>query len=121
MNPSFFALDRPKLLSVVLVYPSVASGTLFLATLFLAHLFVSTAYSAVLTSLLAAPRVRIPVDSIQDLVQYGQLPWAFERGTSTVEMFLVSGRGWKPHRAAVAVRGGAYEDEPLTWRRFHDG
>ncbi|XP_064121643.1 uncharacterized protein LOC135226127 [Macrobrachium nipponense] len=47
-----------------------------------ATLILSSAYQGVLTSLLAIPKVEIPVDSPQDLVDYGKIPWATERGTS---------------------------------------
>lgn len=70
--------------------PTITSAKLFVGTLFLVHLFLSTAYSAVLTSLLAVPKVVIPVDSLEDLVKYGKIPWAASRGTAESRMFLVS-------------------------------
>nr|XP_027208732.1 uncharacterized protein LOC113802358 isoform X2 [Penaeus vannamei] len=45
-------------------------------------LILSSAYQSILTSLLAVPKVEVPVDSLQDLLDYGKIPWSVEHGTS---------------------------------------
>lgn len=75
--------------TVVDTFPTIFSGKVFLATLLVGHVFLSSAYSAVLTALLAVPKVNIPVDSLEDLVEYGEIPWASERGSAQTQVFQV--------------------------------
>ncbi|XP_064121649.1 glutamate receptor ionotropic, kainate glr-3-like [Macrobrachium nipponense] len=75
-------LIRLLLLEGVELPPMMLTGQLFMGTWMVATLILSSAYQGVLTSLLAIPKVEIPVDSPQDLVDYGKIPWATERGTS---------------------------------------
>nr|XP_027209911.1 probable glutamate receptor [Penaeus vannamei] len=67
--------------------PSRPSSRVLLAAWLLAGLILSSAYRGVLTSLLAVPRVTVPVDSLEDLVSYGKIPWANEKGTSLHQLF----------------------------------
>ncbi|XP_037795090.1 probable glutamate receptor [Penaeus monodon] len=67
--------------------PSRSSSRALLAAWLLAGLILSSAYRGVLTSLLAVPRVTVPVDSLEDLVSYGKIPWANEKGTSLHQLF----------------------------------
>ncbi|XP_066960393.1 probable glutamate receptor isoform X1 [Macrobrachium rosenbergii] len=69
------------------VPPMVLTGKIFLGTWMLVAVILSSAYQGILTSLLAVPKVEIPVDSLQDLVDYGKIPWANEYGTSLHQMF----------------------------------
>ncbi|XP_068212546.1 probable glutamate receptor [Palaemon carinicauda] len=80
-------LIRLLLLEAVEIPPMIVTGRLFLGTWMLVALILSSAYQGVLTSLLAVPKVEIPVDSIQDLVDYGKIPWANEYGTSLHQFF----------------------------------
>lgn len=57
------------------------SGKTFLGTWLLAMCVLTSAYSGVLTSLLTVPTITVPVDSVEDLVSYGKIPWNLERGT----------------------------------------
>ncbi|XP_047499537.1 glutamate receptor ionotropic, kainate glr-3-like [Penaeus chinensis] len=69
--------------------PGRPSSRVLLAAWLLAGLILSSAYRGVLTSLLAVPRVTVPVDSLEDLVSYGKIPWANEKGTSLHQLFGV--------------------------------
>ncbi|XP_064083570.1 probable glutamate receptor isoform X1 [Macrobrachium nipponense] len=80
-------LIRLLLLEGVEIPPMILTGRLFMGTWMLATLILSSAYQGVLTSLLAVPKVVIPVDSLQDLVNYGKIPWANEYGTSLHQFF----------------------------------
>ncbi|XP_066949352.1 probable glutamate receptor [Macrobrachium rosenbergii] len=80
-------LIRLLLLEAAELPPMMLTGQLFMGTWMLATLILSSAYQGVLTSLLAIPKVEIPVDSLQDLVNYGKIPWANERGTSLHQFF----------------------------------
>lgn len=53
-------------------------------------LILSSAYQSILTSLLAVPKVEVPVDSLQDLLDYGKIPWSVEHGTSIHQLLDVS-------------------------------
>ncbi|XP_047499265.1 glutamate receptor ionotropic, kainate glr-3-like [Penaeus chinensis] len=61
--------------------PLSVSGRTFLGTWLLAMCVLTSAYSGVLTSLLTVPIITVPVDSVEDLVSYGKIPWNLERGT----------------------------------------
>ncbi|XP_071528865.1 probable glutamate receptor [Panulirus ornatus] len=69
------------------VLPRAAAGRVFLGTWMVATIVLSSAYKGVLTSLLAVPMVTVPVDSLEDLVNHGKIPWANERGTSLHQLF----------------------------------
>ena len=69
--------------------PATDTGRVFVGTWLLAALIIDTAYSGVLTSLLTIPTVRVPVDSLDDLVSYGKLPWAIEQGSAMHQLFSV--------------------------------
>ncbi|KAK3882656.1 hypothetical protein Pcinc_001910 [Petrolisthes cinctipes] len=51
-------------------------------------LILCTAYQGVLTSMLAAPSVNIPVNSLEDLVSYRRIPYAYEYGTALHQLFM---------------------------------
>lgn len=78
--------------------PSRPSSRVLLAAWLLAGLILSSAYRGVLTSLLAVPRVTVPVDSLEDLVSYGKIPWANEKGTSLHQLFGVRPPTWVSRR-----------------------
>ncbi|XP_064098727.1 uncharacterized protein LOC135209921 [Macrobrachium nipponense] len=73
--------------------PETGTERIFLATWMWAGLILSTAYCGVLTSLLAVPKVSVPVDSLQDLVAYKKIPWAIERGTFLHQVFAEATSG----------------------------
>ncbi|XP_064121647.1 glutamate receptor 2-like [Macrobrachium nipponense] len=80
-------LIRLLLLQGAELPPMMLTGQLFMGNWMIATLILSSSYQGVLTSLLAIPKVEIPVDSLQDLVDYGKIPWANERGTSLHQFF----------------------------------
>ncbi|XP_042871397.1 uncharacterized protein LOC122252797 [Penaeus japonicus] len=61
--------------------PESLPGRTFVGTWLLAMCVFTSAYSGVLTSLLTVPKITIPVDSLEELVSYGKIPWNLERGT----------------------------------------
>ncbi|KAG7158153.1 Glutamate receptor 1-like 5, partial [Homarus americanus] len=73
--------------------PRTASGRVFLGTWLISALILTSAYQGILTSLLAVPFVTVPVDSLEDLVNYGKIPWANEKGTSMHHFFSSSKSG----------------------------
>ncbi|XP_069999655.1 glutamate receptor ionotropic, kainate glr-3 isoform X2 [Penaeus vannamei] len=62
--------------------PTSLTGRVLLGTWMVVSLILSSAYQSILTSLLAVPKVEVPVDSLQDLLDYGKIPWSVEHGTS---------------------------------------
>lgn len=70
--------------------PKSLKGRLLLGPWLVGAWILGSAYQGMLTSLLAVPRVQVPVDSLQDLVDYGRIPWANEYGTSLHQLFGVS-------------------------------
>ncbi|XP_076063391.1 putative glutamate receptor [Oratosquilla oratoria] len=73
--------------------PRVNAGRVFVGTWILVGLILGAAYRGVLTSLLAVPRVTVPVDSLEDLLDYGRIPWALEYGTSLHQLFADADSG----------------------------
>nr|XP_053646644.1 glutamate receptor 3-like [Cherax quadricarinatus] len=62
--------------------PRTLRGRLLLGVWLLGALILGAAYEGVLTSLLASPRVPVPVNSLEDLIKYAHLPWSVEAGTA---------------------------------------
>ncbi|XP_064089815.1 glutamate receptor-like [Macrobrachium nipponense] len=75
------------------VIPPTHTGRVFMVTWLIAAFIIDAAYVGVLTSILAVPRVTIPVDSLEDLVSYGKIPWAIEEGTSLHQLLQQATEG----------------------------
>ncbi|XP_068211816.1 probable glutamate receptor [Palaemon carinicauda] len=73
--------------------PTTDTGRVFIGTWLITAFIIDTAYVGVLTSILVVPRVPFPVDSLEDLVSYGKIPWALERGTALHQLFLQATEG----------------------------
>ncbi|XP_045611424.1 glutamate receptor ionotropic, delta-2 [Procambarus clarkii] len=67
--------------------PRTAVGRLLLGTWLVGSFILCSAYQGVLTSLLTVPLVSVPVNSLEDLVSYGKIPWALEFGTVIQQEF----------------------------------
>ncbi|XP_047484943.1 glutamate receptor 1-like [Penaeus chinensis] len=70
------------LLESIDLVPTSITGRVLLGTWMVVSLILTSAYQGILTSLLAVPMVEVPVDSLQDLLDYGKIPWSVEHGTS---------------------------------------
>ncbi|XP_042859277.1 glutamate receptor 3-like [Penaeus japonicus] len=82
-------------------------------------LILSSAYQSILTSLLAVPKVEVPVDSLQDLLDYGKIPWSVEHGTS-IHQLLDDGSGvYKEiNKKIFYVSSSFAERERMKEKRF---
>ena len=49
----------------------------------------TTSYSGILTAMLTIPKITIPVDSLEDLVNQDKIPWKLEVGSSMYQYFQV--------------------------------
>ncbi|XP_027228211.1 glutamate receptor ionotropic, kainate 1 [Penaeus vannamei] len=81
----YFRLEwivKVLLLESIDLLPTSLTGRVLLGTWMVVSLILSSAYQSILTSLLAVPKVEVPVDSLQDLLDYGKIPWSVEHGTS---------------------------------------
>ncbi|XP_071525467.1 probable glutamate receptor [Panulirus ornatus] len=78
---------KALLVEPIEVPPKSLTGRVLLGSWLVAAGILGAAYQGVLTSLLAVPRVSVPVDSLRDLVNYGRIPWAIEQGTSLHQLF----------------------------------
>ncbi|XP_066971556.1 probable glutamate receptor isoform X5 [Macrobrachium rosenbergii] len=75
------------------VIPPTHTGRVFMVTWLIAAFIIDAAYLGVLTSILAVPKVTIPVDSLEDLVSYRKIPWAIEEGTSLHQLLQQATEG----------------------------
>ncbi|XP_071528866.1 glutamate receptor ionotropic, kainate glr-3-like [Panulirus ornatus] len=73
--------------AAIKVLPRDATGRVFVGTWLVAAFILGSAYQGVLTSLLTVPLVTVPVNSLEDLVHYGRIPWAIEVGTLLQQVF----------------------------------
>ncbi|XP_068228772.1 glutamate receptor ionotropic, kainate glr-3-like [Palaemon carinicauda] len=69
--------------------PTSPASRIYLITWMIGGLILQAAYSCMLTSLLAVPKVTIPVDSLEDLLSYGKIDWIVEKGSYLHNTFLV--------------------------------
>ncbi|KAG7166138.1 Glutamate receptor 4-like 4, partial [Homarus americanus] len=113
-------LLRALLLEPVDRLPTSLTGRVLLGAWLVAGLILGSAYQGVLTSLLAVPRVAVPVDSLQNLVDYGRLPWSVEYGTALHQLFgdAKSGIQKKIHEGAFLVTSLFEEKERIKTERF---
>ncbi|XP_042856454.1 glutamate receptor-like [Penaeus japonicus] len=81
------------LLESIDLLPSSLTGRVLLGTWMAVSLILSSAYQSILTSLLAVPKVEVPVDSLQDLLDYGKIPWSVEHGAAIHQVLDVSSDG----------------------------
>ncbi|XP_066984772.1 glutamate receptor ionotropic, kainate glr-3-like [Macrobrachium rosenbergii] len=91
ISPSWIA--KVMLSETVSPEPANPVGRTYLLTWMMAGLILQAAYSGVLTSLLAVPKVTIPVDSLEDLLSYGKFPWIIEQGSYLHNTFLKAKTG----------------------------
>ncbi|XP_066945382.1 probable glutamate receptor [Macrobrachium rosenbergii] len=61
--------------------PEAAPGRTYILTWMMGGFIIQAAYSGVLISLLVVPKVTVPVDSLQDLLSYGKIPWTIIAGS----------------------------------------
>ncbi|XP_068229216.1 glutamate receptor 1-like [Palaemon carinicauda] len=73
--------------------PTTDTGRVFIGTWLITAFIIDTAYVGVLTSILVVPRVPFPVNSLEDLVSYGKIPWALEKGTALHQLLLEATEG----------------------------
>ncbi|XP_037803567.1 uncharacterized protein LOC119597979 [Penaeus monodon] len=91
-----------------------------MGTWMVVSLILSSAYQGILTSLLAVPRVEVPVDSLQDLLDYGRMPWSVEYGTALHQLFGDAKSGFykKIHDGSFLVTSSFEERERMKKERF---
>ncbi|KAK3880835.1 hypothetical protein Pcinc_014693 [Petrolisthes cinctipes] len=100
--------------------PSLLKSRVIVGTWLVTSLILCTAYQGVLTSMLAAPYVNIPVNSLEDLVAYRHIPYAFEYGTALHQLFTeaTSGMFKTVHDNAFQVTSLFEEWERIKVERF---
>ncbi|KAK3889127.1 hypothetical protein Pcinc_006869 [Petrolisthes cinctipes] len=100
--------------------PSLLKSRVMVGTWLVTSLILCTAYQGVLTSMLAAPSVNIPVNSLEDLVSYRRIPYAYEYGTALHQLFMVatSGTFKTVHDNAFQVTSLFEERERIKEERF---
>ncbi|XP_068227741.1 probable glutamate receptor [Palaemon carinicauda] len=74
-------ISKVMLTETVYPLPKSFSSRLYIITWMIVGFILQAAYSGVLISLIAVPKVTIPVDSLQDLISYGKFPWIIEVGS----------------------------------------
>ncbi|XP_047488149.1 probable glutamate receptor [Penaeus chinensis] len=100
--------------------PTSLTGRVFMGTWMVVSLILSSAYQGILTSLLAVPKVEVPVDSLQDLLDYGRMPWSVEYGTALHQLFGDAKSGFykKIHDGSFLVTSSFEERERMKRERF---
>ncbi|KAK7080268.1 hypothetical protein SK128_019859 [Halocaridina rubra] len=100
--------------------PTLVGCHVLLSTWVLIAFIVSSAYQGVLTSMLVAPKFEIPVDSMEDLVNYGKMPWVVERGTEFHQYLkeATSGVRKKILDGAGYISYSYYEKERMKEEKF---
>ncbi|XP_068212066.1 uncharacterized protein [Palaemon carinicauda] len=85
---------------------------MFLGTWLIVSFIIDTAYVGILTSILAVPKVTTPVDSLEDLLSYGKIPWLLEEGTSLHQMMEEAQEGIykevNDRKAGLVYSGSCY-------------
>lgn len=76
--------------------PDADGGRVVVTTWLLASLVFMSSYSGILTAMITVPRVTVPIDSVEDLVDQRDIPWRIEAGSMMFQYFQVSlgGRWW---------------------------
>ncbi|XP_069166158.1 probable glutamate receptor [Procambarus clarkii] len=77
---------KTLLVETIVTSPKLTIGRVLEGSWLISALILGSAYQGVLTSMLAAPRIPVPVNSLQDLVHYGRLPWGVESGTALQQL-----------------------------------
>nr|XP_027228059.1 probable glutamate receptor [Penaeus vannamei] len=100
--------------------PTSLTGRVFMGTWMVVSLILSSAYQGILTSLLAVPKVEVPVDSLQDLLDYGKMPWSVEYGTALHQLFGDAKSGFykKIHDGSFLVTSSFEERDRMKKERF---
>ncbi|XP_076069323.1 glutamate receptor-like [Oratosquilla oratoria] len=70
--------------------PTSHSGRILVTTWLLASLVFMSSYSGILTAMLTVPRVDIPIDSQEDLVNQQDIPWKLEAGSMMYQYYAES-------------------------------
>ncbi|XP_042892245.1 probable glutamate receptor [Penaeus japonicus] len=73
--------------------PVTDGARVVVATWLLASLVFMSSYSGILTAMLTVPRVTIPIDSVEDLVSQGDLPWRLEAGSMMYQYYQEATEG----------------------------
>ena len=69
--------------------PKLNGSRSLVATWYLATLIFMSSYSGILTAMLTIPRVTIPIDSQEDLVEQSDMPWRIEEGSMMLQYYSV--------------------------------
>ncbi|XP_076063465.1 ionotropic receptor 93a-like [Oratosquilla oratoria] len=73
--------------------PKTDAARIVVATWIFASLVFMSSYSGILTAMLSAPKVRIPVDSTEDLLRQNKLPWRMEFNSMLYHYFSEATEG----------------------------
>ncbi|XP_071530455.1 ionotropic receptor 93a-like [Panulirus ornatus] len=71
--------------------PRKDGGRVLVVTWLLASLVFMSSYSGILTAKLTLPRITIPIDSLDDLVEQSDLPWRLNSGSHSESVLQESG------------------------------
>lgn len=86
--------------------PASGSRRVVTAAWLLACFIVLVSFSSTLTAMLTVPLVRLPIDSIEDLVGQTKIPWAIESGSFFYQILYLAKAGlykmiWDGHSARI--------------------
>ncbi|XP_068218545.1 glutamate receptor ionotropic, kainate glr-3-like [Palaemon carinicauda] len=74
-------ITKVMLAEAVSPLPKKNTGRIYILSWMIIGFIIHAAYSSILISLLAVPKVPIPVDSLEDLLAYGKYPWVMIKGS----------------------------------------
>ncbi|XP_068215730.1 glutamate receptor ionotropic, kainate glr-3-like [Palaemon carinicauda] len=95
--------------------PRAPTARMYIITWMLVGLIMHAAYGGVLISLLVVPKVTVPVDSLEDLLSYGKIPWTIIAGSYIHNIFQKIKEGIFKEVLDKAVVMKNYDDENLLW------
>ncbi|ROT65059.1 carbonate dehydratase, eukaryotic-type [Penaeus vannamei] len=101
--------------------PATDGARVVVATWLLASLVFMSSYSGILTAMLTVPRVTIPIDSVEDLVSQGDLPWRLEAGSMMYQYYQEATEGVR--KQVFDGHEGTFQDcwaarEPISRGEF---
>ncbi|KAK3872020.1 hypothetical protein Pcinc_022885, partial [Petrolisthes cinctipes] len=88
--------------------PKTNGGRVVVSTWLLASLVFMSSYSGILTAMITVPRVHVPIDSVEDLVNQRDMPWRIEAGSMMFQYFQAATGGAK--KAVFDHRAGEFHD-----------
>ncbi|KAK4294260.1 hypothetical protein Pmani_033115 [Petrolisthes manimaculis] len=88
--------------------PKTNGGRVLVSTWLLASLVFMSSYSGILTAMITVPRVLVPIDSVEDLVNQRDMPWRIEAGSMMFQYFQAATGGAK--KAVFDHRAGEFHD-----------